>query len=160
MIISTVNKEIKRPVKDTINKNTNISRPILSKSKYNPKYSLMNTIHYGLQSHQIIPKSVSVEDFYKNFGFEMISDSKLDKTTLKQICRKIKISHEIENGKEHNLLDGLNLVKYVDGDYKEFINIGENKKIMIIIEEDNGFGPIFLNTKKGKQTLFNNLDAL
>jgi len=168
---STVNKEqskeqsrVKRTMKDTQLDNENntktISRPKLSKSKYDPKYSLLNSIHYGLQSHQIIPKSVDVDNFYKDFGINMIEDSKLNKTKIKEICKKIKIEHEIENQKKHVLLDGLNLAKYEDGKVEEYINIGKNKKTMIISEENMNYNPIFFNTDKGKQSLFNNFESI
>ena len=152
-----VNKEQMKVNKEQMK---NISRPILSKSKYDPKYSLMNSIHYGLQSHQIIPKSVAVGDFYKDFGINLVEDSKLDNTKIKQILKKLKISHEIENQKKHELLDGLNLAKYVDGTVEDYINLGKDKKTMIIIEEDDVFAPIFLNTDKGKQSLFNNFESI
>lgn len=138
----------------------NISRPKLSKSKYDPKYSFMNTIHYGLQSHQIIPKSVDVSNFYKDFGINLVEDTNLDSTKIKQILKKIKISHEIENGKKHELLDGLNLAKYENGKIENFIQIGKNKKTLVISEENNTYNPIFFNTDKGKQSLFNDFKIL
>ena len=90
----------------------------------------------------------------------MIEDSKLDSTKIKQICKKIKISHEIENGKEHTLLDGINLAKYEDGKIEEYLNIGKDKKTLVISEENNKYIPIFFNTDKGKQSLFNNYDSI
>jgi hypothetical protein len=155
---SPVNKEQSR--EQSREKTTNISRPKLSKSKYDPKYSLLNSIHYGLQSHQIIPKSVDVSNFYKDFGINLVEDSKLDKTKIKQILKKIKISHEIDNQKKHELLDGLNLAKYEDGKVEEYINIGKNKKTMIISEENKMYNPVFFNTDKGKQSLFNNFESI
>lgn len=146
-----------------VNKTKNISRPKLSKSKYDPKYSFMNSIHYGLQSHQIIPKSVDVSNFYKEFGINLIEDSKLNSTKIKQICSKLKISHEIdlntEKQKTHELLDGLNIAKYENGKVEEYINIGKNKKTLVISEENKNFSPIFFNTEKGKQSLFNDMKS-
>jgi SAM-dependent methyltransferase len=154
-------REVNRETSREVNRETSkIFQPKLSKTKYNQKYSLLNSIHYGLQAHQIIPKSVPVEDFYKDFGIEMVEDSKLDKTKLKKICSKLKISHEIVNGKDHKLLDGLNIAKYVDGNIEKYVDLNKDKKTMIIIEEDNVFAPIFLNTDKGKQTLFNNFESI
>jgi SAM-dependent methyltransferase len=158
---TSVNKEQGRVNKEIMKKTIkNVSRPKLSKSNYDSKYSLMNTIHYGLQSHQIIPKSLDVSNFYKDFGINLIEDSQLDPTKIKHILKKIKISHEIENGKNHELLDGLNLAKYKDGKIENFIHIGKNKKILVISEENNTYNPIFFNTDKGKQSLFNDFTAL
>jgi SAM-dependent methyltransferase len=148
------NNQMSRPNK----KATGVNKVTLPKSKYDKKYSLMNTIHYGLQAHQIIPKSVAVEDFYKDMGIEMEQDSKLNKLKIKKICSKIKIAHEIENEKTHSLLDGLNLAKYNDGVIETFINVGDDKKTMIIIEENGVFAPIFFDSDKGKQTLFEKID--
>jgi SAM-dependent methyltransferase len=162
--ISRANKETTEDVKQIsrqkLSKSKYDPKYSLSKSKYDPKYSLMNSIHYSLQAHQIIPKSSPVEDFYKDFGIDMIQDSKLDKNKIKQICKKLKISHELENGKEHVLVDGLNIATYKEGKIEEYIDNGKNKKTMIIIEEDDTFAPIFLNTDKGKQSLFNNFESI
>jgi hypothetical protein len=35
---------------------------LLSKTKYDDSYSFMNSIHYILQSHQIIPKTLKVKE--------------------------------------------------------------------------------------------------
>lgn len=165
---ANINKEhMKRPINKNNNEDDNdtnitknISRPKLSKSKYDSKYSFLNTIHYSLQAHQIIPKSVDVSNFYKDFGIEMIQDSKLDKTKIKQILKKLKIEHEIENQKTQKLLDGINLAKYIDGKVEDYINLGKDKKTLIIEETNNNYNPIFFNTDKGKQTLFNDFKSI
>jgi len=132
---------------------TNTYIPKLSSKIYNDKYSFMNSIHYSLQSHQIIPKSVAVNEFYKDLEIEMIQDNKLNKTQMKKICSKINIEHNVENTK-HHLINGLNIMRYKDGGVEPIINLGVNKKTMIVIVEAEIFAPLFFETQDGKQNIF------
>jgi hypothetical protein len=125
----------------------------LSRSKYNKDYSMMNSLHYVLQQHKIIPKSLGVEDFYKDNKIKMIKDNELNKTKIKSFTKGLKIEHVLENGKTYNVIDGLNIDLL---DNKKLTRYIDNKKdkTILLVQESGSYKPVFIQNKDGqKQSL-------
>ena len=125
----------------------------LSRSKYNKDYSMMNSLHYVLQQHKIIPKSLGVEDFYKDNKIKMIKDNELNKTKIKSFTKGLKIEHVLENGKTYNVIDGLNIDLL---DNKKLTRYIDNKKdkTVLLVQESGCYKPVFIQNKDGqKQSL-------
>lgn len=94
-------------------------------SNYNDKYSFVNSVHKILVSHSILPKSLSVEEFANDFGFDLVKDIDVTNDYIHELSKKLIINHEIVDGnksKIQNLLNGLNLF-LVERDCNNFYDI-------------------------------------
>ena len=109
--------------------------------------------------YEAIPEIIDEKEIARRRDFRDVTTFTIDPIDAKDFDDAISL-HKLENGKTHELLNGLNLAKYNDGKIESYIEVGKNKKTLIVIEEDDVFAPIFLNTDKGKQSLFENLDAI
>jgi hypothetical protein len=149
------NKNIKdnKDNKDNKQKGGSIEYKILSKNKYNDSYSFMNSIHYILKSHEIIPKTLSVNDFYKEHGLKMIKDSDLNQTQLKKICRSIKISHDL-NGIEKSVVNGLNVQLLEKNKPQDFVKLSEKKKSILLIKDSGIYNPVYVTHEGNKHGMF------
>ena len=136
----------------------NVSK--LSKSKFNQEYSFMNSIYYILSQHKIIPKTITVEEFYKDNKIKMIKDADLTAAKMKSITKDLNISHEIENGKSYNVIEGLNIDIYEKDKLSRLVN-NKKDKTVLLTQTESGYQPVFVtNMKDKKQSLFNIDDSL
>ncbi len=138
---------------------------LLSKTKYNDSYSFMNSIHYILQSHQIIPKTLKVKEFFKEHGLKMIKDQDLKKTDMNNICKSIKIAHEFSvnselsdmpNANTQNVVDGLYIKQLQDMKLSDLVKPSDKgkNKIMILTKEEGVFNPVYIKYEGMKQGMF------
>lgn len=126
---------------------------VLSKSKYNDSYSFMNSIHYILRSHEIIPKSLSVGEFYKEHGIKMIKDADLTQTSMKKICKAIQISHDF--GKESkSVVDGINVQLFENNKVTDYVKLTGKKKSVVLVKEDGIFNPVYVKYNGEKHGMF------
>jgi hypothetical protein len=135
---------------------------VLSNTSYDKEYSFMNSIHYILKSHEIIPKTVKPNQFFKDHGLKMIKDKDLTQKEMKKICKSIQIQHEFsavneESDKYHNtfnVINGLNVELLENKKLKSLINNSKTSKIMILTQEDGIYNPVYVKTNGVKQGLF------
>ena len=146
-------------VEPDLNEDINFEAIKLSKSKYQGEYSFMNSLHYILQQHKIIPKTVSVEDFYRDNDIKFLADADLTVAKKKALTKKLKIEHEIEGGKTYNVIDGLNVDIIKDNKLTKYLD-NKKDKTVLMIEENGIYKPIFANTGNGKQSLFKTSDKI
>jgi SAM-dependent methyltransferase len=136
---------------------------LLSKTKYDDSYSFMNSIHYILQSHQIIPKTLKVREFFKEHGLKMIKDTDLKKTDMNNICKSVKISHEFSVNSElsempntQNVVDGLYIQQLQNNKLTDLVKPSDKSKnkIMILTKEEGVFNPVYIKYDNMKQGMF------
>jgi hypothetical protein len=126
---------------------------VLSKSKYNDSYSFMNSIHYILRSHEIIPKSLDVKEFYKEHGIKMIKDADLTETSKKKICKSIQISHEFSDD-EKSVVDGINVQLFENNKVKDYVKLTGKRKSVVLVKEDGIFNPVYVKYDGEKHGMF------
>jgi hypothetical protein len=138
---------------------------LLSKTKYDDSYSFMNSIHYILQSHQIIPKTLKVKEFFKDHGLKMIKDQNLKKSDMNNICKSIKIAHEFSvnselsdmpNANTQNVVDGLYIKQLQDMKLTDLVKPSDKarNKIMILTKEEGVFNPVYIKSENAKHGMF------
>jgi DNA-directed RNA polymerase subunit L len=130
---------------------------------YDSNYSFVNSIHRILTSHGIIPKSISVEEFAKEYDVDMKKDSKINSKFIKKLGSKLEINHDIE-GKIRNVMDGLNFY-IVERDCNNHYDIDcyhskSNTKSMIMMREGDSYRPIMKVQNKKRKGIFKNSDKL
>jgi len=136
------------------NKQDLFSTVKLSKTNYENGYSFMNSLHYILQKHKIIPQSLNVEGFYKERDIKMVKDDKLTDAKMRSITKKIKISHLLEDGKEYNVVNGLN-VSIVNNNKLNKLMDNKKDKTILMSNETGIYSPVFIkNDMDKKQSLF------
>ena len=129
---------------------------ILSKTKYDEAYSFMNSIHYVLKSHEIIPKTLKQGEFFKEHGLKMVKDIDLTDKLMKKICKQIKIEHEFSEGigQSQMVVDGLNIRILKDNKLTDLINLSPKNKSIVFAKEDGVFNPVYVKTEGNKHGLF------
>ena len=113
----------------------------------------MNSLHYVLKSHEIIPKTLEVSDFYKEHGIKMMKDEKLTDKDMKKICKSIKISHEFSEG-EQSVVDGVNVQLLENNKLKDFVNLTGKRKSVIMVKEDGIYNPVYIKYDGSKHGMF------
>ena len=113
----------------------------------------MNSLHYVLKSHEIIPKTLEVADFYKEHGIKMMKDDKMTDKDMKKICKSIQISHDIE-GLSQSVVDGINVQLLEKNKLKDFITLGGKKKSVIMVKDDGIFNPVYIKYDGSKHGMF------
>jgi hypothetical protein len=147
-------------ISDEINDDINFEAIKLSRSKYDKDYSFMNSLHYILQQHKIIPKSISVNDFYEENDIKMLKDKDLTPTKMKSLAKKLKIEHKMEDGKTYNVIDGINIDVVKNNKLTRYID-NKKDKTVLMIEESGTYKPVFTQNKDGlKQSLYKINDEL
>lgn len=134
-----------------------IEEPKLRESSY--CYSIYNI----LKEHKIIPKSLSIDNFYKDLGIKIISDEDINDKYIRTLNDKLVISHEIKN-KSQKVLDGLNtfIISKNKHGQSTVVGLGRNshlstKSNAVVLFNENGiFKPIYrVETDKTKRGLYN-----
>jgi SAM-dependent methyltransferase len=140
--------------------NTKQFKKLSMKKNYDNEYSFMNSIHRVLTSHKMIPKTISVQEFVEDMGFEYTKDINIDDKFMKTFGKKVIIKHEVDT-KNKIIMNGLNFY-LVEPDCNshydiESISCGKKNsrlKNMILMKEETGFVPIMKINKEGKKGLF------
>lgn len=118
---------------------------------YNNNYSFMNSIHHVLRKHEVIPKSITPYDFYKDMDLKMNNDLELNKDGIKDIIKKIIVRHVNDRNEEIKILDGVNIF-VVERDcnnefdidlVKKSKKIKDSDKAIIIMKEGGWYTPIY-----------------
>jgi mRNA (guanine-N(7))-methyltransferase domain/mRNA capping enzyme, catalytic domain len=124
-------------------------------TSYNNKYTLMNSIHHVLRSHQIIPQSISPQKFFSDIGLEMKNDTSIFKGgALSNICGKIIVNHDNGDGDISNIVDGINILIAERDCNNEFDttliqnNQKAGNKTIIVIKEGYWYAPIYAIDKE------------
>ena len=127
---------------------------VLSPTSYDKDYSFMNSIYYILKSHQIIPKTVKVNQFYKDHGVKMIKDEKLTQKDMKKICTNIIIQHDFSDVSVQNVIDGVTIKLLENDKLKDLVKLPGKNKIMILAKDDGAYNPVYIKYNDTKQALF------
>jgi hypothetical protein len=132
---------------------------------YDMDYSVQNSIHQILQSHKIIPESLLTEDLFADMGLKLLKDYELDDKTMTKLLSKIKIEHELNEGKTKKIINGLNICTFerdVNNHYKlNLIESGKkSNKTITMIKESNLYKPLYIKMNGQKQALFDKDDKL
>ena len=116
----------------------------------------MNSIHYVLKSHEIIPKTLKQGEFFKEHGLKMVKDIDLTDKLMKKICKQIKIEHEFSEGigQSQMVVDGLNIRILKDNKLTDLINLSPKNKSIVFAKEDGVFNPVYVKTEGNKHGLF------
>ena len=146
-------------IEPELNEDINFESVKLSKTKYDSEYSFMNSLHYILQQHKVIPKTVSVQDFYRDNDIKYVTDKELTDAKKKSLTKKLKIEHEIEGDRTYKVIDGINVDMIKDNKLTKHID-NKKDKTVLMIEENGAYKPIFANTSSGKQSLFKTSDKI
>lgn len=118
----------------------------------NSNNSFMNSIHHILRSHQIIPQSITPQQFYRDLELDLKKDSELTKDlSIKKIAKNIVVHHQSGGGDElETVIDGLNVV-LVQRDCNNDYNMNLIKKsskiddsqVVVILKENDWYAPIY-----------------
>jgi hypothetical protein len=127
----------------------NMSNP---SDNYNDSLSFMNSIHKLLQSHKVIPKTLSMAEFYENMHIKYILDNKLELYDMADICNKIIITHETVKDikKVMNNINIFVIENDCNGYDIEFVGSEKTELCMLLIKNNNKYVPIFHNEPDGK----------
>jgi hypothetical protein len=153
-------KGIKKGIKKGSKKENNkegggvVEYKVLSPTSYDKDYSFMNSIYYILKSHQIIPKTVKVNQFYKDHGVKMIKDEKLTQKDMKKICTNIIIQHDFSDVSVQNVIDGVTIKLLENDKLKDLVKLPGKNKIMILAKDDGAYNPVYIKYNDTKQALF------
>ena len=132
---------------------------------YNNDYSFMNSIHQALRTHKIIPKSISVNNFYNDLNLKLINDIELTDTKIKNITKKINIVNNIE-GVNKTIIDKLNITILERDEHSNYnthtIEHEPNKytKNIVLIKEGTVYNPFYCIIQDKKQCLFTSSDNI
>ena len=121
---------------------------------YDSDYSLLNSIHQLLRSHNIIPLHISSKELYADMNINYIQDNKFDRPSIENISNKIIIEHEIKN-KSEVVLNGLNIFIVERDCNNEIIIIlynndfMKNRKSILLIKDGNLYSPLYKIERDG-----------
>ena len=152
---------------------------------YDMEYSLQNSIHQILRAHKIIPDSLLTEDLFADMNLKLIKDYELDEKLLPKLLSKIKIEHELDEGRElidnsdrknlslrnsfgkiKKIIDGVNICTFErDQNNKYKLNMikgtsRKTSKILTLIKEGQLYKPLYININNQKQAMFKHNDKI
>ncbi|ARF09638.1 mRNA capping enzyme [Indivirus ILV1] len=76
-------------------------------------YSFMSSVHNILINHEVIPKTVSMMQFYNDIGFDVCNDKDINKNIISKLGKKLIIKHLIDNSEgteSEAVLNGVNFI--------------------------------------------------
>lgn len=121
---------------------------------YDDNYSYYNSIHNILRTHNLIPKSLTVEGLFKDMKIKLKQDFELDTDNMKKVCKKISLENEIDTGnkvKTAYTIDGLS-VFIVERDCNDHYDVncilakekyGKNDKAILLMKEGDLYKPLY-----------------
>jgi SAM-dependent methyltransferase len=132
---------------------------------YDMEYSIQNSIHHVLRAHKVIPDSLITEDLFADMKLKLLKDYELDERVLPKLLGKIKIEHELDEGKVKKVVDGINICTFErDKNNRYKINmIDSNKKspkVITMIKEGGLYKPLYINVGGEKQAMFKHNDKV
>jgi hypothetical protein len=127
---------------------------------YDNSFSLQNSIHHVLQTHNIIPSSVIEDELFNHLKINMIDDYKLNDNTLKKILNRIKIEHELEDNNFKTIIDGIDICTFERDENNNYrsniIKCGKgDAKIITLVKEGQLYKPLYITINNDKQAIFN-----
>ena len=166
---------MKRSTKNILKGGTNVQLDDISnyldptkyiKREMESEYSLLMSIYDILTSSNIVPTSVSFEEFYNDIKYEICSDVQATNTKIKQLCKSLIIEHEltsdnisnyttdtvnVKNTNNKNALNGINIIVIEkDCDDDAIINTFSKKKSLdrsiptvLLLKTDGQYKPIY-----------------
>ena len=169
-------KTMKRSTKKNMKGGANIQLDDISNylepSKYikremNSEYSLLMSIYDVLTSSNIVPTSVTFEEFYRDIKYKLCSDSELSDNEIKKLCKSLIIEHELTSdsvitdsttettdktkNNTNNALNGINIIvleKDCDDDtsintYSKNKSLDRKTGTILLLKTDGQYNPIY-----------------
>jgi len=132
---------------------------------YDNSFSLQNSIHHILQTHNIIPSSIVEDELFNDLKINMIDDYKLDNDRLKKLLNRIKIEHEIVDNKFKTVIDGIDICTFERDENNQYrsnlIKCGkDDAKIITLVKESQLYKPLYITIKEEKQAIFDQNNVL
>ncbi len=133
--------------------------------EYDSDYSLQNSIHHILQSHGIIPESISEDDLFHDLNMRMILDYKFDDKHLKKMLHRIKIEHRISDKIFKTVVNGLDICTFERNENNVYrtnlIKCGrDDAKIITLVKEGELYRPLYITINNNKNGIFEQDDPL
>ena len=132
-------------------------------NSYNNEYSFVGSIHKLLESHSIIPKSVSYQELTNSFGVDCLNDNEIKKEYILSLGKKAIIDHELEDDKQKNVLNGLN-ISIIEKDCNDFYDItnygNKYNKTILLVKDKNLYRPLLQNFKDKSKGVFKKSDDI
>jgi len=142
-------------------------------ANYDDRHSMLNSVHNILVTHEIIPKSVRVEQFISDMGMSVVDDERIGPKYINQLTNNILVNHEIPDPKDSNklrnvrVLDGLNIL-VVERDCNDMYDIEysiKNKekssdRAIILLKEGGLYKPVMKKLEKGRSGIFRMNDEM
>jgi 2-polyprenyl-3-methyl-5-hydroxy-6-metoxy-1,4-benzoquinol methylase len=126
---------------------------------YDNDFTLQNSIHHILQTHNIIPNSILEDELFHDLNIRMKEDAKYDEIELKKLLRKIKIEHQISEDKFKTVVDGIDICTFERNGNNQYrsnlIKCGkDNAKIITLIKEGELYKPLYITIDNQKSAIF------
>jgi len=115
-------------------------------------YSFVNSIHHILRNHNLIPNTLTPNDFYSDLNIPYMKNKDLNdnEKNMDKILKNIIIKHE-QDGKVTKVLNGLSLILVLtdcnnDMIYQKIGSCSKKKsyKTIILINRDDSYYPLFI----------------
>jgi len=132
---------------------------------YDNSFSLQNSIHHILQTHNIIPSSIVEDELFNDIKINMIDDYKLDNSNLKKMLSRVKIEHQLSEDKFKTVVDGIDICTFERDENNQYrsnlIKCGkDDAKIITLVKEGQLYKPLYITIKQEKQAIFDQNDTL
>ncbi len=126
---------------------------------YDNDFTLQNSIHHILQTHNIIPNSILEDELFHDLNIRMKEDAKYDELELKKLLRKIKIEHQISEDKFKTVVDGIDICTFERNGNNQYrsnlVKCGkDNAKIITLIKEGELYKPLYITIDNQKSAIF------
>lgn len=120
-------------------------------------YSFLYSVYDIFKKSQIIPQSLSMDDFYLDINYEIKTDDKMTEEEIQKLSEKIIIFHSV-SGKKEKILDCVNIIlveRDCNGEfYKKQITNNEKCKSTILLSKENDlYTPVFEIDKKTNEKI-------
>lgn len=123
--------------------------------------SFCHSIYDVLQHSSIVPKNLSINDFYNSIDANIYEDDSITTRKIGNINRRLQIGHTSGNTSEV-VLDGLNIIVFkpdCDGEEKKIYNrtkkkIDTSRKSVMILYNGSDYQPIYKVSDEGMKSIF------
>ena len=115
-------------------------------------------IHNLLNTHKIIPNSLSPFALFKDFNIDLVNDDEITDDYLNKIVESINLYHENEKTKQNKkIFEGLNIIvaekdcnDYIEYDIYKKDHMSKNDKIIILFKDQNIYRPVYRKEDNNK----------
>jgi mRNA (guanine-N(7))-methyltransferase domain/mRNA capping enzyme, catalytic domain len=137
-------------------------------TEYNNDYSFLGSVHHILKNHNIIPQTISPQQFYKDMGIGLVDDVEVD-TKYKKIAKNLVIYQQEDNNEPEKVVDGVNIFvaeRDCNDEYdvrfiKKSKQVKDDDVAVILIKDGTLYAPLYTIGEDGtKDGIFYMNDGL